>query len=411
MARLYQREGSTGWHYDFRFKGRRYRGWAGPNSTKDQAEKLMVKRQRELIDGEIYPKRPEPVAFAAFADDFLETDSPTKRSKDRDRSILATLKAEWKGLNLDQVTTKLIEEFKARRLKYRSPATVDKELQVIKRLFRKAVEWRKLPESPAATVRKLAVDNTRVRKLEPEELTRLMEALPDWLRPYAVFAWKSGARRGEILGLCWKDVDFKRGLITFRDTKTGKGQTVHMNRSVRELLESLPAPVNRSQRVFPVPEGVKLPTFLITLQRAWVAACRKAGIGDPCTCDGREKGRQHDPHCKRCGGTGVVSDFHFHDLRHQAATDLLTAGATLNDVRDFLRHRTPAMTLRYAHLVEDRRRATAQLLDAPLPKPPAPPERERKIVGTKTDTLKEPAIKWRPQRDLNPCYRLERAMS
>jgi integrase len=58
-----------------------------------------------------------------------------------------------------------------------------------------------------------------------------------------------------------------------------------------------------------------------------------------------------------------VERFNFHDLRHQAATDLLTLGAGLNDVRDFLRHKSMTMTLRYAHLIRERRKATAGLLD------------------------------------------------
>jgi len=46
---------------------------------------------------------------------------------------------------------------------------------------------------------------------------------------------------------------------------------------------------------------------------------------------------------------------------------LLDRGATLNDVRDFLRHKTMAMTLRYGHLLKDRRASTAALLDQPAP--------------------------------------------
>src|SRR5439155_26106865 len=73
--------------------------------------------------------------------------------------------------------------------------------------------------------------------------------------------------------------------------------------------------------------------------------------------------------CSACSGKGI-DRFKFHDLRHQAATDLLARGATLNDVRDFLRHKTLAMTLRYAHLLDDRRANTAALLAQPAPESP-----------------------------------------
>ena len=143
-----------------------------------------------------------------------------------------------------------------------------------------------------------------------------------------IFALFTGARRGEILMLIWNDVDFNRDLITFRDTKNGETGYVEMNVTVRALLESMPPPISRSQRVFP-------PVKIERLRKAWLTACSKAKI----------------------------EDFHFHDLRHQAATDLLTLGADLNDVRDFLRHKSMAMTLRYAHLVKARRSHTSRLLD------------------------------------------------
>ncbi len=57
-----------------------------------------------------------------------------------------------------------------------------------------------------------------------------------------------------------------------------------------------------------------------------------------------------------------------HDLRHQAETELIARSATLNDVRDFLRHKTLAITLRYSHLLDDRRANTPALLDQPASK-------------------------------------------
>ncbi len=71
------------------------------------------------------------------------------------------------------------------------------------------------------------------------------------------------------------------------------------------------------------------------IRRAWLGACSKAKI----------------------------TDFHFHDLRHQAATDLRHLGVDLGDVMEFLRHKSMTMTLRYAHIKDEKKRAAARVLD------------------------------------------------
>jgi len=347
MPRIYERKGEgrdgfsrEGWYIDFRWKGRRYREWAGDAVTKSDAEQFLAKRMREVQREQIYDKTREPVGFATYAAEFLKTDSPTKRSKDRDETIVEMLKvgAEgwrgWKDLTLAEVTPKMIADFKAIRLANRAPATVNKELQVIKRMFKVAVEWGYLPASPAVTVKKERVENDRERHLEADELGRLFGFMPEYLRRIATFARFTGARRGEILNLTWNDADFTRGLLTFRGTKNGTDGRIYMNDTVRRLLKALPSPIDRSQRVFRGEDGGDV--GLMKLNRDWRRSCSKA----------------------------KTRDFRFHDLRHQAASDLLTVGRTLNDVRDFLRHKTTAMTLRYAHLVEDRKKDTARALDA-----------------------------------------------
>ena len=343
MSRIYERhdEGRPGWYIDFRWKGRRYREWAGDAVTKGDAEQFLAKRMREVQRGDIYDKAPEPKAFAEFAKEFLKLDAPKKRSKDRDATIVEMLKVGtedwrgWKDLDLAEVTPKMIADFKAIRLGCRAPATVNKELQVIKRMFKVAVEWGDLKVSPALSVKKEIVRNDRVRFLEQKDLDRLFGRLPAYLETIAVFARFTGARRGEILGLTWNDVDLKRDTLSYRDTKNGDNVTVPMNRTVKALLRSLPSPIERSQKVFRGEDGAET-VGLMKLNRDWRRACKKANI----------------------------RDFRFHDLRHQAATDLRHLGEDLGDVKEFLRHKTMAMTLRYAHIKDERKRATARALDA-----------------------------------------------
>ena len=56
-----------------------------------------------------------------------------------------------------------------------------------------------------------------------------------------------------------------------------------------------------------------------------------------------------------------------HDLRHTAATALLTAGGSLRDVQELLGHTSYAFTAdRYTHVLDDQRKKTADRIDQAL---------------------------------------------
>ncbi|HYS04942.1 MAG TPA: site-specific integrase [Candidatus Dormibacteraeota bacterium] len=323
----------------------------------------MKAKRVEVFKDEVYesthghrPFKPTPMTFGEYADYYFRTFCANKKSARRDREILDALKKRWK-INLSAITTQMLVDFKAERETERQPATVLQEVQVIKRLFKKAVALHKLQENPALNIERPEVHNERVKHLSVDEMKALMSACPDWVRPVVTFARFTGARQGEIFKLTWRDIDFKRGIITFRDAKNGCTGTVEMNATTRSLLEGLPRPINPSLPVFSVDRQ--------KLRYRFDLAVEAAGLKRPCACLAANEGKP-DRSCSTCGGKGV-DKFKFHDLRHQAATELLDRGATLNDVRDFLRHKTLAMTLRYGHLLKGRRASTAALLDQPAP--------------------------------------------
>src|SRR5258708_1661783 len=141
-------------------------------------------------------------------------------------------------------------------------------------------------------------------------------------------------RRGEILSLAWSQIDFSRNLIHIVRTKTGKARSVPINSAVREQLLALKV-YCRSEYVFTRPTK-KRP--LRRSKRSFASACEKAKIFGP----------------------------RFHDLRHTAATRLAETGAEPTTIKDILGHSTLAMTDRYTHAVENRKReALERIADFP----------------------------------------------
>jgi integrase len=197
------------------------------------------------------------------------------------------------------------------------PATVRKELNVLKHLLNLAVEWEVIIMSPGQGVKSPKVPPGRVRYLQPTELRALMGTSPEWLRPITALAVSTGMRRGEILELRWLDVDFPNRRILLPQTKNGEGRVVYLNKSAALALQScdLDPDTKPTDRLF---SGFNPAQVSVAFERA----CRKAGI----------------------------ADFHFHDLRHTAASWLRMAGADIHTVALILGHKDLRMAARYQHL-------------------------------------------------------------
>lgn len=216
-----------------------------------------------------------------------------------------------------------VDRFRVTLGKTRAPATVANALELLRRLVNFGVR-RGLCEPPRTKIRLPKVDNQTTENLSPDQLQRLLTALDTAdNQPVAAImklALYSGLRRGELLGLEWRDVDFERNFIRLRSPKGGKTVSVPMNGQARALLESLP---RESDYVFPGRHGGRR----IEVRKA----CRKI-----------------------CGAAGLPSDFRgLHGLRHSFASALASSGQVdMYVLQRLLTHKSPIMTQRYAHLAD-----------------------------------------------------------
>jgi integrase len=117
------------------------------------------------------------------------------------------------------------------------PATVNRELDTLKSIRSKAVEWGKLVESPARGVKRLRVDNRRTILTEDEQRAILGSA-PRKMRAFITLALITAARAGELLGLRWEHVT--EDALLLLETKNGKPRRIPLSPSARAVLAALP---------------------------------------------------------------------------------------------------------------------------------------------------------------------------
>lgn len=236
-----------------------------------------------------------------------------------------------------------------------SPTTVYHIHYVLRRALHQALRWGYVTRNVCDAVDPPRRAQTEMQAWTVEQAAKVLaKTQGDDLEALWRLAITTGMRRGELLGLRWQDVDFDRGALAIRHTlvRGAKGQwesstpkTLRSRRSIALSADDLTVLRHHEDRqklkrhagpnhyVFTSDDGG--PVHATTLQRRFTALIAAAG----------------------------VPTIRFHDLRHTAATLMLTAGEHPKIVSERLGHSTIAMTLdRYSHVTESMQQAAADRL-------------------------------------------------
>ena len=300
--------------------------------TRREAKEWASKMEADVRQGRYFGKaESKEHTFSELVDRYLELAVHTKsKSFAKYKMQLLWWKNHLEDYYLCHISPSVISDCKEQLLKektpqgtFRSQSTANRYLATLSGAFSIAVrEWNWLKENPVSKISRYKEGRSRERFLSREEIERLLSACKksksSHLYPVALFAVCSGARKGEILGLTWDDVDFSRNTATFRDTKNGEDRTIPLSPILAScLLEEKKKRVILSPYVFPSGNGEKP----ADIRAAWEMAVKEAGL-----------------------------EICFHTLRHTAASHLTMEGASAIEVGAVLGHKTLAMIKRYSHL-------------------------------------------------------------
>jgi integrase len=209
--------------------------------------------------------------------------------KDEGRKSLETIKTRvqhlfGEGSPFDRktrataVTTTSIKEYiDYRREKGKSDGTIKKELLALTRMFRLGIRHDPPLIASIPVIPNLKQGDPKKGFLENDDYQSFVALLPDYLKPILVFAYQTGWRKEEILGLTWNRINRKQGTIELerKETKSGEPRKIYMDEIVRSVVKN-----QFSHQVVGCPfvfnhNGRRIKD----LRGAWNKACREAGIG------------------------------------------------------------------------------------------------------------------------------------
>jgi integrase len=333
--------------------------------TKEQAVACATKVKAESFEGRFFDRVRTPTSTVA---DLWSAYQPiAKRDNDAWQTDLGRAKHLVRHLAMRRafsLTLKDIDAYRTRRLSESTlrgtqpaSATLDREVELLKRILNYAVACGTLPNNPVANAKLLRKPNVRRVVLDEAAFQRLLEASEESLKPILLVAFDTGMRQREILDLRWEQVDLRQGVVRLapQDTKGEESRLVVLTKRVRTVLEELPrglpsTPVFRNPRT----------------GEAW-QDIRKA--------------------FHRAGKAAGLDEVWFHDLRRSFVTRARRLGVPESVVMRMSGHRTRAVFDRYNIVSEDDLREAVSRIEA-------------ENFGHALDTLCEKAPKSEKRREL-----------
>ena len=246
-----------------------------------------------------------------------------------------------------------------------SARTVQYHHAVLRRALGQAERWGLVPRNAARLVSPRRVQRPEVRPLTPEQARNFLNAVRgDRLEALYVLAMATGMRQGELLGLSWEDVDLDAATLAVRATLQRHDGEYHRSepktQTSRRTLALPPAVTTALRPHHDRQDFERLRAGAGWTGNAWdLVFATEAG--------GPLYGTAITRRFQQALQVAGLPRQRFHDLRHAAATFMLSQGVPLKVTQTVLGHSQIAVTANtYSHVMPELQRDAAERVGALL---------------------------------------------
>jgi integrase len=291
--------------------------WHNETANRNLAERIASKRRVAVLEGREGLRQPKPVKLSEHVKAYIEHTEQTNRSAPaKDQRVLDSFVASVGDRLITEVSAFHVERWKQQRAAIVSRSSVNRELNVVRGCFSRAVEWGRLGVSPLRSVKTYRVDDVRLRVASPQEIKTLLEGAPADLALLARLTLESLLRLSEALNLRREDIGTSYVLVV--RSKSGRARRVPLT---SELRAALLARCHASGFVFGVGKAGTPPN----------AAAVSVAFG-------------------RVARALNLAGISHHTLRHTGASTMVQQGVSLRAVQTIGGWSTLRMVERYAHV-------------------------------------------------------------
>ena len=317
-----------------------------PVTSRSGAKRWGETRERHLAAHGTKEAKPVPTLnefWPEYWRRYVEAEQLKSSTQISNRSMFRMHLAQTLGpRKLDEIGANEVQEIKA-ACRHLAPKTVNNILMLLSGILTAAESWGEIASRPVISVLDVMVEP--IEFYEEEVLERLREGAAR-VDPRAelivLLGADAGLRAGEMVGLEWGDVDFRRNLLTVRraeyrgvtDTpKGGRSRVLEMTARVASSLKG--ARHVAGDRVLRRSDGERM-------SWSWLRDRMKAAQ-------------------RQVGGIEVNGNLHV--LRHTFCSRLAMAGVPARTIQELAGHATIRTTERYMHLSPLAGRSAIRVLD------------------------------------------------